>query len=144
MRRRARVHPVDSLHSLLRFLTDKDLEPEKSDNDMSRSSSVSNKDKTGKRIRKRREDSESFDARSQYKAYYPTPQQPAWTASPQLVNNMNMAGSRNAATMPNTYQHVPYPPMPQQYPAPMMGGGAMQFNQMGPVSTCFSVKYFAV
>jgi len=106
---------------------------EKSDNDMSRSSSVSNKDRSGKRGRKqRREDSESFDARSSYTAYYPTQtQQPAWTPKPIMANNMNMGVARNGAPMPNTYQNAPYPQMAQQYQNPMMGGGAMQYNQMG-------------
>lgn len=112
---------------------------------MSRSSSVSNKDKSGKRSRgkQRREDSESFDARSQYKAYYPTPQQPAWTPSPQMASNMPLASPRNGAPMPNSYQNVPYSQMNQQYPTPMMGSGTMQFNQMGQVSSPSGNEVFA-
>lgn len=107
-------------------------ETEKSDNEMSRSSSVSNKDRSGKRSRgkQRREDSESFDARSQYKAYYPTPQQPAWTSSPHMVHS-NMTGPRNGVLLTNNYPNMAYPPMAQQYQSPMMAGaGTMQYNQI--------------
>ncbi|KAH8821056.1 hypothetical protein F5884DRAFT_72573 [Xylogone sp. PMI_703] len=56
-------------------------------NGMSRSSSVSTKDKSshGKRAKsakQRRDDSESFDVRSQYTPFFPQPQQPTWVATP--------------------------------------------------------------
>jgi len=54
---------------------------------MSRSSSVSTKDKSGqpkrsKPVKQRRDDSDSFDSRSQYTPYFPTQQAPTWVSAP--------------------------------------------------------------
>ncbi|KAI1008131.1 hypothetical protein K3495_g84 [Podosphaera aphanis] len=71
-------------------------------NEMSRSSSVSTKDRTAlnkrsKSLKQRRDDSENFDSRSQYTPFFPQPQGPTWIPSaqyspivPQVFNGNNM------------------------------------------------------
>jgi len=105
--------------------------------DISRSSSVSVKDRTGagkrgKPGKQRRDDSESFDVRSQYTPFFPPQQQPSWSPVPQygpMVSQFNN-------TMQNTYPGAPAPTYgqpPQQFHAPMMGSGMMPtYNQMPP------------
>jgi hypothetical protein len=105
--------------------------------DISRSSSVSVKDragasKRGKPGKQRRDDSESFDVRSQYTPFFPPQQQPSWSPVPQYGPMVPQFGNN----MQNTYPGTPSPAYgqpPQQFHAPMMGGGMMPtYNQMPP------------
>lgn len=87
----------------LTFFTEND-----DSNGISRASSVSAKDRPGlgkkKTSKQRRDDSESFDSRSQYVAYV-GPQQPTWGPAPAQympVNNPQFTG--------------PYQPQPPLYP----------------------------
>jgi hypothetical protein len=103
--------------------------------DISRSSSVSVKDRSGKRGKvgkQRRDDSESFDVRSQYTPFFPPQQQPSWSPVPQYGPMVPQYGN----TMQNTYPGTPTPVYgqpPQQFHAPMMGSGMIPtYNQMPP------------
>ena len=88
---------------------------------MSRSSSVSTKDRSGlsrkaKSMKQRRDDSESFDVRSQYTPFFPQPQMPAWAPTPQY--------SPMAPQLYNGMVQGPYQgPVPTHYAA-----SAQQFN----------------
>ena len=102
---------------------------------MSRSSSVSAKDKSaqGKRkpAKQRRDDSESFDVRSQYTPFFPQQQIPPWTPTSQYSP---MGPQQFSGAVQNNFQN-PMPqhfgPPSQQYPAPMMNPGNMQpYNSM--------------
>ncbi|KAK6856698.1 hypothetical protein PG995_006885 [Apiospora arundinis] len=105
--------------------------PENEDaNGMSRASSVSGKEKSnigrrGKTGKQRRDDSESFDSRSQYTPYYGTnPHQPSWAQAQYVaVGNMPYNGQ---AQQP--YQA----PMPQGYP--QAGPAYPQMMPQGPMS----------
>ncbi|KAH7026291.1 uncharacterized protein B0I36DRAFT_365878 [Microdochium trichocladiopsis] len=85
--------------------------------DMSRASSMSGKDrstlgKRGKTSKQRRDDSESFDSRSQYTAYYGHPHQPTWTPQYVAVGNQQYAAPPHAPfqqTMPSMYQNSTQP-----------------------------------
>ncbi|KAI0202082.1 hypothetical protein F4808DRAFT_459465 [Astrocystis sublimbata] len=107
-------------------------------NGVSRASSVSAKDKSnlgkrGKTGKQRRDDSESFDSRSQYVKYFPPPQQMEW--SPHFVpTNMPYNGQ-----VPPPYQYIPptyqnYPAAPQGYPTMMPGNGYPQYGSAPAVS----------
>ncbi|CAG8979077.1 hypothetical protein HYALB_00000206 [Hymenoscyphus albidus] len=114
-----------------------DATPETEDgNEMSRSSSVSTKDRSGqgkrtKTTKQRRDDSESFDVRSQYTPFFPQPQMSAWTPSqhysPMVPQPFNGAG-----------QGVYQTPIPQQFsapvqqfnPAPINNGNMQGYNTM--------------
>ena len=92
----------------------------------------SNLGKRGKTGKQRRDDSESFDSRSQYTAYYGPPQQPNWTPQYIQIGNPQYNGQ-----MQQPYQN----PMPQAYPAaaqgypPMMpNNGYPQYGNMSTVS----------
>ncbi|KAL3424627.1 R3H domain-containing protein [Phlyctema vagabunda] len=114
-----------------------DATPETEDgNEMSRSSSVSARDKSvqprrGKQGKQRRDDSDSFDSRSQYLAFYPPQQQPAAWA-PQQYSTMG------PQPYPQTTQNY-INPMPPQYasanqqfnPGMVSNGNAQQYNNMG-------------
>lgn len=106
---------------------------------MSRSSSVSTKDRSiqGKRAKpakQRRDDSESFDVRSQYTAFFPQQQAPTWVPTAQYppidVQQFN-------GVAPGTYQSQ----MAQQYGTPnqqfmptmMPNQGVQSYNNMPPV-----------
>lgn len=107
---------------------------------MSRSSSVSTKDrsqsKKPKTTKQRRDDSESFDVRSQYTPFYSQPQMPTWTSTPQYspVGPQPFNGP-----VQNTYQH----PMPAQFgpptqqfnPGQMNNGNMQAYNNMPQVSS---------
>lgn len=103
---------------------------------MSRSSSVSTKDKgkRGKVGKQRRDDSESFDVRSQYTPYFPQQQnQPAWIPT---QNYGAMGVQPYNGVMPNNYQNQMQPqyvPPPQPFNPNMMNNGNMQsYNNMPP------------
>ncbi|ATZ49431.1 hypothetical protein BCIN_04g05820 [Botrytis cinerea B05.10] len=105
-------------------------------NEMSRSSSVSTKDKgkRGKVGKQRRDDSESFDVRSQYTPYFPQQQnQPAWIPT---QNFGAMGVQQYNGVMPNNYQNQmqpQYAPPPQPFNPAMMSNGNMQpYNNMTP------------
>ncbi|KAK8073602.1 hypothetical protein PG994_004501 [Apiospora phragmitis] len=106
--------------------------PETEDaNGMSRASSVSGKEKSnlgrrGKTGKQRRDDSESFDSRSQYTPYYGTnPNQPSWAQTGQYVAVGNMPYN---GQIQQPYQA----PMPQGYPQP--GPAYPQMMPQGPMS----------
>ncbi|KAI5857342.1 hypothetical protein GGS23DRAFT_388336 [Durotheca rogersii] len=110
---------------------DKQGESTLADNDdgngVSRASSVSAKDKSnlskrGKTSKQRRDDSESFDSRSQYTAYY-HPHQPNWTA-PQYIP---IGHPQYTGPTQQPYQG----PIPQPYAAPQ-GYPAMVPNNAFP------------
>ncbi|KAL7623368.1 hypothetical protein AAE478_007049 [Parahypoxylon ruwenzoriense] len=97
-------------------------------NGISRASSVSAKDKSnlgkrGKTGKQRRDDSESFDSRSQYTAYY-HPHQPNWTA-PQYIP---IGHPQYSGPVQPPYQA----PIPQPYVAPPQGYPTMMPNNAFP------------
>ncbi|TVY38651.1 R3H domain-containing protein, partial [Lachnellula occidentalis] len=114
-----------------------DATPDTEDgNEMSRSSSVSIKDisqsKKPKPSKQRRDDSESFDVRSQYTPFFPQPQMPTWTPTPQY----SPVGPQpfNGAVQGNYQQSMPPqfgPPNPQFNPG-QMNNGNMQVYSNGP------------
>jgi len=108
---------------------------------MSRSSSVSTKDRASqnkrpKGTKQRRDDSEGFDVRSQYTPFFPQPQVPTWVPAPQYPPIVNQQFS--GGTIPTGYQNpVPasFGPPAQQFNQPMMSNGSMQsYNNMPQVS----------
>ena len=104
---------------------------------MSRSSSVSTKDRASQNKRpkppkQRRDDSESFDVRSQYTPFFPQPQGPTW-APPQQFAPMGPQPFNGA--VPNNYPNPmqpqfipPAPQFPQGMPISNMNNGSMQSN----------------
>ncbi|KAI1207244.1 uncharacterized protein F4807DRAFT_192325 [Annulohypoxylon truncatum] len=117
------------------FGTDKPGEstPENDDaNGVSRASSVSAKDKStlgkrGKTGKQRRDDSESFDSRSQYQPYY-NPHQPNWT--PHYVP---IGHPQYNSPVQQPYQNqMPqaYAPPPQAYPTMMPNNAYPQYGSM--------------
>ncbi|RYP72509.1 hypothetical protein DL771_004149 [Monosporascus sp. 5C6A] len=114
--------------------TDKQGESNTEDdsNGVSRASSVSAKDKSnlgkrGKTGKQRRDDSESFDSRSQYTAYYP-PQQPNWT--PQYVPIGNPQFNGQLQQPYQTPMAQPYPAAPQTYATMMPNNAYPQYGNM--------------
>jgi len=109
--------------------TELDLDTEDG-NEMSRSSSVSTKDRSGqakrsKPAKQRRDDSEGFDVRSQYTPFFPQPQVPTWVPTPQYspmmpqqFNNVVQNGYPNP--MPQQFS-----PPNQQFSPPLMNNGVM-------------------
>lgn len=105
-------------------------------NGVSRASSVSAKEKAGVSKRKppkqRRDDSESFDSRSNYIAYC-GPQQPAWGGIPQYIP---IANAQYNVASPYQQQQYSNPLQPiygpnQSYPAqPPNNGYAPSYNQV--------------
>ncbi|RYP55287.1 hypothetical protein DL768_000042 [Monosporascus sp. mg162] len=101
-------------------------------NGVSRASSVSAKDKSnlgkrGKTGKQRRDDSESFDSRSQYTAYYPS-QQPNWTPQYVPIGNPQFNGQLH-----QPYQNPmaqPYPAAPQPYATVMPNNAYPQYGNM--------------
>ncbi|KAI1773502.1 hypothetical protein F4818DRAFT_111626 [Hypoxylon cercidicola] len=96
-------------------------------NGMSRASSVSAKDrsnisKRGKMGKQRRDDSESFDSRSQYQPYY-DPHQPNWT--PQYIP---IGHTQYGSPVQQPYQS----PIPQTYAAPAPAYPPMMPNNAFP------------
>ncbi|KAI0514506.1 hypothetical protein F5B22DRAFT_637064 [Xylaria bambusicola] len=107
-------------------------------NGVSRASSVSAKDrsnlgKRGKTGKQRRDDSESFDSRSQYIKYFAPPQpQMDWSTQPPQFIPTNMPYN-GQASQPYHYQiPQPYQTPPQGYPAMMPNNG---YPQYGNIST---------
>ncbi|KAI9738519.1 MAG: hypothetical protein M1818_005416 [Claussenomyces sp. TS43310] len=107
-------------------------------NGMSRSSSVSTRDrsgagKRGKTGKQRRDDSETFDVRSQYTPYFPPSQQhqQSWTTVPQYAP---ISVPQFTSPMQASYQGEPsshYLPSTQQFPPAMIGPASIQpFNQI--------------
>ncbi|RKF64885.1 putative r3h domain-containing protein [Erysiphe neolycopersici] len=113
----------------------RDATPESEErNEISRSSSLSAKDRTSlnkktKPLKQRRDDSESFDSRSQYAPFFPQSQGPTWIPStqyspiaPQLLNGTN--------------RPFQIPLSPQQYnPATVNFGNMQSFNMTQVVET---------
>jgi hypothetical protein len=98
---------------------------------MSRSSSVSTKDRASqnkkpKQPKQRRDDAESFDVRSQYTPFFPQPQQPTWVAGPTYPTAPQYG-------TPSPYQ-VPMNPQfgssPQPFTPGLMPTSNMQYNSM--------------
>ncbi|KAI0395432.1 hypothetical protein F5Y17DRAFT_456994 [Xylariaceae sp. FL0594] len=99
-------------------------------NGLSRASSVSARDKStmgkrGKTGKQRRDDSESFDSRSQYVRYFP----PAVQMSPY---EYGPAGLQYGVQVPQQYQYQTptaqvYQPAPQGYPPMMANNGYQQY-----------------
>merc|ERR1712000_195763 len=81
--------------------------------------------------KQRRDDSESFDRRSQYTPFFPQPQVPTWVPQPQYST---MSTQPFNATLQNNYQ----PAIPPQYVQPsqqynqnmMSNGNMQQYNNM--------------
>ncbi|CZS92303.1 uncharacterized protein RCO7_00795 [Rhynchosporium graminicola] len=100
-------------------------------NEMSRSSSVSTKDRAaqGKRPKppkQRRDDSEPFDRRSEYTRFFPQPQVPTWIPQPQYAV---MPTQPFTGPVQNNYQAAVPPQFvqpSQQYNPSMMGNPSMQ------------------
>jgi hypothetical protein len=91
---------------------------------MSRSSSVSTKDRSGqakraKPAKQRRDDNESFDVRSQYTPFFPQQPMPTWAPTPQY--SPVVPQQFNGSGVQGNYQN----PMPQQFGPPNQ-----QFNQV--------------
>jgi hypothetical protein len=138
MKRRATLHRVGN-GFLLKFISAKYSKDTEDGNEMSRSSSVSTKDrsqsKKPKASKQRRDDSESFDVRSQYTPFYTQPQMPTWTPTPQYspVGPQPFNGP-----VQNTYQHpmpAQFGPPTQQFNTGQMNNGNMQaYNNMPQVS----------
>lgn len=109
-------------------------------NEMSRSSSVSTKDRAAQSKRpkppkQRRDDSESFDRRSQYTPFFPQPQVPTWVSQPQYPTMPTQPF--NGAVQSNYGTAVPpqFSQPSQQYNPNMMNNGNMQqYNNMAQVN----------
>ncbi|KAH8596433.1 hypothetical protein B0O99DRAFT_620436 [Bisporella sp. PMI_857] len=104
-------------------------------NEMSRSSSVSNKDKSGqvkknKPAKQRRDDSGDFDPRSQYTPYYPPQQTPTWVPGPQYSPMVPQQFNSSSQIYQNQMPQQFVPPN-MQYNQSMMNNGTMQpYNTM--------------
>lgn len=117
---------------------------------MSRSSSVSTKDRSGqgkkaKPVKPRREDSDTFDVRSQYTPFFPqqAPTGPTWApAAPQYAP---MVPQPFNGAVQNGYQPMPqqFGPQSQPFNPAMMNNGNMQtYANTPPVSSVApSCKY---
>ncbi|KUJ15622.1 uncharacterized protein LY89DRAFT_647446 [Mollisia scopiformis] len=110
-----------------------DVTPDTEDgNEMSRSSSVSTKDRTSqnkraKPAKQRRDDSENFDVRSQYAPYFPQPQAPTWVPTQQYAP-MGPPQFSGGTAQPS-YQNPMQPHFgPQQFNPGVMTGVNMQYN----------------
>jgi hypothetical protein len=129
MKRHATLHQVNN-SLFLKFTPAEFPEDTEDGNEMSRSSSVSTKDrsqsKKPKAPKQRRDDSESFDVRSQYTPFYAQPQMPTWTPTPQYspVGPQPFNGP-----VQSTYQHpmpAQFGPPTQQFNSGQMNNGSMQ------------------
>lgn len=113
--------------------------PDEDANGVSRASSVSARDKSllgkrGKNAKQRRDDSESFDSRSQYTAYYTNPQQPTWTPQYIPMANQQFAGPVQQPPYQGPMAPV-YSPAGQAYQPQMMpANGFAPYNAMPTVS----------
>ena len=109
-------------------------------NEMSRSSSMSTKDRAGqgkksKPAKQRREDNESFDKRSEYTTFFPPQQMSNWVSGAQYSPMIPQAFNGN---IPGNYQS-PLPPQfslptPQFNPA-IMGNSSIQYSNMPQVTS---------
>ncbi|KAI1806808.1 hypothetical protein F4811DRAFT_103672 [Daldinia bambusicola] len=102
-------------------------------NGISRASSVSAKDKSnlgkrGKTGKQRRDDSESFDSRSQYQPYY-HPHQPGWTTPQYIPIGHPQYSSPVQPPYPNPMPQA-YAPPAQPYPAMMPNAAFPQYGNM--------------
>ncbi|KAL2071589.1 hypothetical protein VTL71DRAFT_12824 [Oculimacula yallundae] len=109
-----------------------DVTPDTEDmNEMSRSSSVSTKDKSAQSKRpkppkQRRDDSENFDRRSEYTRFFPQPQVPTWVPQPQYAP---MPTQPFTGAVQNNFQAAVAPQFvqpSQQYNPNMMNSASMQ------------------
>jgi hypothetical protein len=113
---------------------------------MSRSSSVSTKDKAGqskrpKPAKQRRDDSDSFDVRSQYTPFFPQQpvQGPTWAPAPQYAP-MGPQQPFNGVVQNNYQNPMPpqFVPSAQQFNPVMMNSGNIQpYNNMPQVSKIY-------
>jgi hypothetical protein len=110
---------------------------------MSRSSSVSTKDKTGqskkpKAAKQRRDDSESFDVRSQYTPFFPQPQMQSWIPT---AHYAPMGPQQFSGGGQNAYQNSMPPQFvgqTQQFSSIPVNNGNMQtYNNMPQVINRF-------
>lgn len=112
-------------------------------NEMSRSSSVSTKDRAGqgkraKPAKQRRDDNESFDKRSEYTTFFPQQQMPTWVPG---VQYPPMGPQQfNGGVQGSNFQNLMTPqfgsPNPQFNPG-MMNNPGMQYNNMPQVWSTF-------
>jgi hypothetical protein len=110
---------------------------------LSRSSSVSAKDKYGQSKkgkvvkRERRDDSDDFDPRSQYTPFFPQPQVPTWMPAPQYPPMGPQPPFNGPATVQSGYQNqIPQqfaPQNPQFNPGIMNNGGIQNYNNLSQV-----------
>lgn len=108
---------------------------------MSRSSSVSTKDRAGqgkkaKPVKQRREDSDNFDVRSQYTPFFPqqAPAGPTWAPTPQYPP---MVPQQYNGVVQNGYQSMPqqFGPQNQSFtPGMMNNGNVPTYTNIPPVS----------
>ena len=108
---------------------------------MSRSSSVSTKDRAGqgkkaKPVKQRREDSDNFDVRSQYTPFFPqqAPTGPTWASAPQYSP---MVPQQFNGVAQNGFQSMPqqFAPQNPSFNPPMMNNGNVQaYANTPPVS----------
>lgn len=119
----------------VKSFTDDAIETEEG-NEMSRSSSVSTKDRAGlvkkaKPAKQRRDDNESFDKRSEYTTYFPQQQMPSWVpAAPYpAMTPQPFNGGAVQGIYPNPIPPQFGPPNPQ-FNSGMMGNPGMQYNSM--------------
>ncbi|RKF83223.1 putative r3h domain-containing protein [Golovinomyces cichoracearum] len=109
----------------------RDPTPEIEDgNEISRSSSLSTKDRTGqsrrtKPIKQRRDDSENFDSRSQYAPFFPQQQGPTWIPSARYspIAHQSFIGNNRPFQHPLSPQ---YTAPPQQFNPVLTHAGNMQ------------------
>jgi hypothetical protein len=77
-------------------------------------------------VKQRRDDSESFDVRSQYTPFFPQQQPPTWVPAPQYAS---MGPQPFSGAVQNNYQ-TPIPPQfvqpTSQFNPSMMDNGSMQ------------------
>lgn len=108
-------------------------------NEMSRSSSVSTKDRASqnkrpKPAKQRRDDSESFDVRSQYAPFFPPQQTPTWIPTPQYTPAPQYNSSAVPINYPNQMPGHFLPGGTQQFPGMMNNGGMPQYTTAPQVS----------
>lgn len=110
-------------------------------NEMSRSSSVSTKERAGqgkkaKPLKQRREESDNFDVRSQYTPFFPqqAPTGPTWAPAPQYAP---IVPQQFNGVVQNGYQTIPqqFGPQSQSFNTTLMNNGNIQpYTHIPPVS----------
>lgn len=128
--------PLARPQNILIFLTDTE-----DGNEMSRSSSVSTKERAGqgkkaKPLKQRREESDNFDVRSQYTPFFPqqAPTGPTWAPAPQYAP---IVPQQFNGVVQNGYQTIPqqFGPQSQSFNTTLMNNGNIQpYAHIPPVS----------